>query len=50
MPGRQRQVDDVAVGRQRIGGIDDQEFVGLPELGQERTDRRVEDAALFHGT
>ena len=33
-----------------IGGIDDQQLVGLPELGQQGADRGVEDAAFFHGT
>src|SRR5262245_55861202 len=48
--GRERQVDDMAVGRQWVSGIDDQEFIGLPELRQQRADRRVQDAALLHGT
>src|SRR5262249_48376922 len=48
--GRQGQVDDVAVGRQGIGGVDDEQLVGLPEFGQEGADRGVEDAALFHRT
>ena len=42
------QVDDVAVGRQRICGIHDQQLVEVPQLGQQRADRRVEDAGTLH--